>query len=116
MVSIQDMRKAVQAMGYDLLPENQEDETDTLEKLKIAQHKALKNKTIGAILLAVPVMIIGMFFMNMPYANEIMWLLTTPVLFIFGRHFFIHACQHGHPRGAQYRNGLPFQRSEYALS
>jgi Cu2+-exporting ATPase len=100
MVSIQDMRKAVQAMGYDLLPENQEDETDTLEKLKIAQHKALKNKTIGAILLAVPVMIIGMFFMNMPYANEIMWLLTTPVLFIFGRHFFIHAWKRARHRSA----------------
>lgn len=100
MVSIQDMKKAVQAMGYDLLPENQEDETDTLEKLKIAQHKALKNKTIGAILLSVPVMIIGMFFMNLPYANEIMWLLTTPVLFIFGRHFFIHAWKRARHRSA----------------
>ena len=32
-----------------------------------------------------------MFFMNMPYANEIMWLLSTFVLFIFGRNFYRNA-------------------------
>lgn len=32
-----------------------------------------------------------MFFMEMPYANEIMWLLATPVLFWCGRGFFVNA-------------------------
>lgn len=32
-----------------------------------------------------------MFFMEMPYANEIMWLLSTPVLFWCGRGFFMNA-------------------------
>jgi Cu2+-exporting ATPase len=32
-----------------------------------------------------------MFWMNIPYANSIMWALTTPVLAIFGRSFFINA-------------------------
>ena len=32
-----------------------------------------------------------MFFMEMPYANEIMWLLSTPVLFWCGRGFFTNA-------------------------
>src|SRR5690554_614217 len=32
-----------------------------------------------------------MFFMNAPYANEIMWLFATPVVLWFGRDFFINA-------------------------
>jgi Cu2+-exporting ATPase len=32
-----------------------------------------------------------MFFMDIPFANEIMLLLSTPILFIFGRRFFIGA-------------------------
>ncbi len=44
-------------------------------------------------MLSVPVVVIGMFFMNMPYANEIMWLLSTPVLFWCGRGFFVNAWQ-----------------------
>src|SRR5690606_26089438 len=48
-------------------------------------------KTIGAIVLAVPLVIIGMFFMDMPYANEIMWVLATPVVFWLGRSFYVNA-------------------------
>ncbi len=47
----------------------------------------LRNKTIGAGILALPVVIIGMFFMDMPYGNWIMMGLTAPVLFWFGRSF-----------------------------
>ncbi len=32
-----------------------------------------------------------MFFMEMPYADEVMWLLSTPVLFWCGRGFFVNA-------------------------
>jgi Cu2+-exporting ATPase len=32
-----------------------------------------------------------MFFMNIPHSHTIMWVLATPVLFIFGRSFFISA-------------------------
>ena len=38
-----------------------------------------------------PVMVIGMFFMDMPYANLIMWLFSTPVVFWLGRSFFTSA-------------------------
>lgn len=41
--------------------------------------------------LSAPVAVIGMFFMDMPYANLIMWLLATPVLFWCGRGFFVNA-------------------------
>lgn len=51
----------------------------------------LKRKTTGAILLAIPVFVIGMFFMHMPYGNWIMLAFTLPVMLFFGRDFFVHA-------------------------
>jgi Cu2+-exporting ATPase len=39
----------------------------------------------------VPVVIIGMFFMDMPYGNYISMALSAPVVFYFGRNFFVHA-------------------------
>ncbi|MEK7720492.1 MAG: copper-translocating P-type ATPase, partial [Bacteroidota bacterium] len=42
-------------------------------------------------ILAFPVVVIGMFLMDMPYANWIMLLLATPVVGWFGRSFFVNA-------------------------
>lgn len=59
----------------------------------------LHRKTIGALLLSLPVFVIGMFFMHMPYGNWIMLGFTLPVLLVFGRDFFINAwrqLKHGH--------------------
>src|SRR5690606_18857269 len=44
-----------------------------------------------AILLSLPVVLIGMFFMNIPYANEIMFAFATPVVIWLGRDFFVGA-------------------------
>jgi Cu2+-exporting ATPase len=41
-----------------------------------------------------------MFFMNMPFANEIMWVLSTPVLFWLGRDFYINAWKQAKHRSA----------------
>lgn len=59
----------------------------------------LRRKTIGALLLSLPVFVIGMFFMHIPYGNWIMLGFTLPVLLVFGRDFFINAwrqLKHGH--------------------
>ena len=48
-------------------------------------------RTIWAILLSLPIALIGMFFMDIPYANYIMWILSTPVVFWLGRDFYINA-------------------------
>ena len=50
-------------------------------------------------MLSLPVFVIGMFFMHMPYGNWIMLGFTLPVLLVFGRDFFINAwrqLKHGH--------------------
>lgn len=82
-------REALQSVGYDLLFEEQE--VNKQEEIKQHESVILKQKTIFAGLFALPVFLIGMFAMNMPYANWIMLVLSTPVVFWFGRGFFITA-------------------------
>lgn len=89
--SPQQLKSALQGIGYDLMIDESEEARDALEELNQEKFKTLKNKTIGAVLLSVPVVIIGMFFINIPYANYLMWALATPVVTIFGQQFFINA-------------------------
>ncbi len=94
------LQKAVQGGGYDLLVEAENLQQQTLETIHAEKFKKLKNKTTGAILLSLPVVIIGMFFMNIPYANEIMWLFSTPVVLWLGRDFFVNAWKQARHRSA----------------
>ncbi|RYD74989.1 MAG: copper-translocating P-type ATPase, partial [Sphingobacteriales bacterium] len=55
---------------------------------------------IGAVALSVPLVIIGMFFMNMPFANYIMWILATPIVLFFGKQFFVNAWKQAKHRSA----------------
>lgn len=91
MLSADDMKEAIQSIGYDLVIEDSDTQKETLEEIHQKRHRELKKRTTWAIILATPVMIIGMFFMNMPYANLIMWILSTPVVLWLGRDFFINA-------------------------
>ncbi|UUW07907.1 heavy metal translocating P-type ATPase [Flavobacterium plurextorum] len=85
------LQKAVQAVGYDLLIVDETKQQESLEAIHAEKFKKLKNKTIWAVLLSLPVVTIGMFFMDMPYGNEIMWLFSTPVILWLGKDFFINA-------------------------
>ena len=81
----------MQAAGYDLLINR---DGNTLEEAEEAHNKkftTLKLRTVWAVILSLPVVIIGMFFMDMPYANPIMWTLSTPIVFWLGRGFFSSA-------------------------
>lgn len=94
------LQKAVQAIGYDLVLENAEGEAQSIEEIQAEKHRKLRTKTLWAVLLSIPVATIGMFFMNMPYANLIMWVLSTPVVLWLGRDFFINAWKQARRRSA----------------
>ncbi|MEN9908165.1 MAG: hypothetical protein RLZZ540_1314 [Bacteroidota bacterium] len=94
------LQKAVQSIGYDLLIESESTQQETLETIHEKNFHLLKQKTIWAVLLSLPVVAIGMFAMNMPYANEIMWLFSTPVVLWFGQDFFINAWKQTKHRSA----------------
>lgn len=97
-VSALSLKEAVQSIGYDLLVE--ENEADHLEELRDKYLKSLIAKTIGAVLLSIPIAIIGMFSMNMTNANYIMAILATPVVLFFGKDFFVNAWNQAKHRSA----------------
>ncbi|HEX2846355.1 MAG TPA: heavy metal translocating P-type ATPase [Chitinophagaceae bacterium] len=94
------LQKAVQSIGYDLLVEDETRQQETLEAIHAQKFKKLKNKTIWAVLLSLPVVVIGMFFMDIPYANEIMWFFATPVVLWLGKDFFVNAWKQAKHRSA----------------
>ncbi len=94
------LQKAVQSVGYDLLIEDETTQQETLENIHAEKFQKLKKKTIWAVILALPVVVIGMFYMDMPYANEIMWLFATPVVFWLGKDFYINAWKQAKHRSA----------------
>jgi len=89
--SSEKLKKAVQSIGYDLIVEQTEQAKQTFEETQKNNYKKLQKKVIGAMIFAIPLFIIGMFFMNMPYANWIMWFLSTPMVFYLGKQFFVGA-------------------------
>lgn len=94
------LQHAVQDGGYDMIVEEADNTAETLEEIRSEKTSSLKNRTIWAIILSLPIVVIGMFFMNIPYANEIMWLLSTPVIFWLGRDFFRNAWTQARHRSA----------------
>lgn len=90
--SPESLRTAVQTAGYDLvITADKEESKQEAEDAHELKYHALKHRTIWAVLLSLPIAIIGLFFMDMPYAKYIMWLLSTPVVFWLGRGFYINA-------------------------
>jgi len=84
------LQQRVRSVGYDLVI----DEANSQQIQETAQqdhYHELKQRTIWASVLSLPVVVIGMFFMNMPYGNYISMALTLPVIGWFGRSFFINA-------------------------
>ncbi|MCL2347470.1 MAG: heavy metal translocating P-type ATPase [Planctomycetaceae bacterium] len=98
----QKLKEAVQTAGYDLIVETENNETlqETLEETNRRNYKKLKKQAGMALILALPVMIAGMFFMHDPAANVMMFSGTTLIIFMCGRDFFIRAWQQAKNRSA----------------
>jgi len=86
----QELQKTIQSIGYDLIIDA-ENPAQKQEEIQVKQYREVKHNTIWAAIFAFPVFIIGMFFMHFPYSNWISMIFTLPVLFWFGRNFFINA-------------------------
>lgn len=85
------LKAAIQKAGYDLIVDIQPQEPEEAEHTHTEKLHHQKVRSIWAILLSLPIALIGMFFMDIPYANYIMWILSTPVVFWLGRDFYINA-------------------------
>ena len=80
------MKKAVQSIGYDIIIDEANSQ-EMKEEARNSYFKMIRINTIGAASFSIPLVIIAMVFMNIPYANYIMMALATPVVFWFGRQF-----------------------------
>ncbi|ESU22851.1 copper-translocating P-type ATPase [Flavobacterium enshiense DK69] len=97
---LENFKKAIQSIGYDLIIAESENQVEEIEERQNEQFLILKKRTIAAALFTLPVFVIGMFFMHWPFANMVMWALSTPVLFWFGKSFFINAWKQAKHRKA----------------
>ena len=85
------MKQALENVGYGLIVETGKKMEDEAEKAHEQYMKRLRFRTTWAIILAVPVAVIGMAFMDEPWAAWVSWLLSTPVVFWLGSDFFVNA-------------------------
>lgn len=92
LVDLNSLKTIVQSIGYDIIIDD--DGKERKEEIQNELLHQLKTKTIWAALLSIPVVIMGMFLMNLPYANWVMMVITTPIVFWFGRSFFVNAYKH----------------------
>ena len=87
--SAADLRLAVREAGYDLLTDGGADEK-TVESEHEKEYRLLRRQTIAAITLAVPILVMSMFFMDAGFTKYATWLLSTVVVFGFGRRFYVN--------------------------
>ncbi|MBB4079411.1 Cu2+-exporting ATPase [Lewinella aquimaris] len=90
LISAEELRSAVQAVGYDLLIDV-EDPDAVQEELKEEAYQTIKQRTLWAAVFTLPVFFIGMFFMEWEAGRWISMPLAAVVLFWFGRHFYVGA-------------------------
>ena len=85
-----EMRAAVLAAGYDLIVE-EENKQERQQEEQQKHYQSLKKRVIGAWIFSVPMLLLAMVFMHLPYANVLMLVLSVPVLVLFGRSFYVNA-------------------------
>ncbi len=88
-VSSKTLQSALKSAGFDLFIDEEGTNTDEdLEQCQVKQQKQLKRDALCSAVFTLPVMIVAMFFPEMPGANGIMFALTLLVLAVYGRRFF----------------------------
>jgi len=86
----QQLQQVIRSIGYDLLIEN-EGKSEETDKIRDHESAVMLKRMIWAAILTLPVFILGMFFMKWQYTPILSLILSTPIIFWFGRSFFINA-------------------------
>ena len=94
-----DLKKAVQDAGYDLIVEGSDDEGESeADRLQEDAWRKLRRDTVGALVIATLVMLLGMGFKDFPYKGIVLMVLSGTALVLYGRRFFKsgwNALRHG---------------------
>lgn len=89
-VTEEQLQNALREVGYDIIIDA-EDPSEVQQELQQKYYQDIKSRTIWSAILTLPIFILGMFFMQWEPGKWISLVLTFPVLFWFGRSFFINA-------------------------
>lgn len=89
-ISKEELKNSLEEAGYGMIikEDNPEGEQQALQE---KEYKETKKQLIGAGIFTLPIFIMGMFFMDWVPGYYISMILAIPVLFVFGRTFFINA-------------------------
>ncbi|MBL3657649.1 heavy metal translocating P-type ATPase [Fulvivirga sediminis] len=84
------LKAALQSVGFDLIidAENRE---EAQEEVKQKHYQQVKFRLIWSAIFTIPIVVIGMFFMDWEPGKYVSLALAIPVLFYFGRSFFINS-------------------------
>src|SRR6202012_121686 len=96
--NLEQIKKGVQSIGYDILTDVT---PEAIEQFDKERYNKLRQRTTLSITLSIPLFLIGMFGMHIPYASYIMWALATPIVVLFGRQFFVGAWKQAKTRTAK---------------
>jgi Cu2+-exporting ATPase len=84
------LQNALREVGYDIIIDA-ENPSEVQQELQQKHYEDIKNRTIWSAILTLPIFVLGMFFMQWEPGKWISLVLTFPVLFWFGRSFFVNA-------------------------
>lgn len=82
-------RQAIDSIGFELVTQQVSEEK--LKQEKQADFKRVQKKLWVGVVFSLPVFIISMFHLNLPFQNWILLALSTPVIFYSGRQFYVNA-------------------------
>ena len=92
-----DLQTSVRSIGYDIVVDVENPQA-VHEAAQRENYANLKLRTVWALILSLPVAVLGMFYMELPYGNYISLVLSAIVIFYLGRSYFFTAWKQ-----AQYR-------------
>ncbi|MDE3741051.1 heavy metal translocating P-type ATPase [Maribacter polysaccharolyticus] len=84
------LQNALREVGYDIIIDV-EDPSEVQQELQQKHYQDIKRRTIWSAILALPIFVLGMFYMQWEPGKWISLVLAFPILFWFGRSFFINA-------------------------
>lgn len=88
-ISKEELKNSLEEAGYGIIikEDNPEGEQQALQE---KEYEETKKQLIGAAIFTLPIFVMGMFFMSWTPGNYISMVLAVPVLFVFGKVFFIN--------------------------
>ena len=84
------LQNALREVGYNIVIDA-EDLSEVQQEFQQKHYQDIKNRTIWSAVLTLPIFVLGMFYMKWEQGKWISLILALPILFWFGRSFFINA-------------------------